>query len=204
MKTTRPTLVTLALVLAAASTATAKKNDPRIDLEFRPQQTVAGAVADVAGTMLDQPVALRFEDARREEDSSKIGTRTDDDDHLQDLTATNSVAEFVEQQLRESAAEWGIEFDPEESRVLHVKLLEVDILETNQAVGATYNATVRLAYSLERGSHELRSSTSAVGDATRYGKKFSNANCNEVLSDAMLEVFAAVFSDSTLQRVWSE
>jgi Uncharacterized lipoprotein len=204
VKTTRSTLVVLAVLLAAASAASAKKNKPRIDLEFRPQQTVAGAVPKVSGAMLDQPVALHFEDVRGQEDPAKIGTRTDDDDHLQALTATSSVAEFVDQHLRESATRWGIELDPGASRVLRVKVLEVSVLETNQAVGATYNATVRLEYSLERGGEVLRPPTSQMGDATRYGKKFSNTNCNEVLSDAMLEVFAAVFSDPTLQRAWSE
>lgn len=202
MKTTRSTLLALAVLLVTASTLSAKKNNPRIDLDYRPQQTVAGAVANVAGAMLDEPVALRFEDGRKPSDPAKLGTRTDDDDRLTDLIATSSIAEFVDQHLRESAAQWGIELDSDTSRVLHVTLLEVDILETNQAVGATYNATVRLEYSLERGGKTVRSSTTQVGDATRYGKKFSNANCNEVLSDAMLEAFAALFSDADLQRAW--
>jgi len=197
-----PLFVAVALVLAAP--APAKKNNPNVSLEFKPQQAVAAAVASVTGAMLDKPVRLEFVDKRRGDESMKIGTRTDDNDRRHELHATSDVPEFVEKYLVESAGDWGVEFDPEAAQTLVVELIDVDLLETNQAVGATYNATVRLAYSMSRAAGTASASGSIAGDATRYGKKFSNDNLNEVLSDAMLEAFADLFSDPALQRAWAE
>lgn len=204
MRSLVTSLVGVAVVFAIAHPATAKKNNPNISLEFIPQQAVAGAVANVQGAMLDKPVALRFKDGRRSDDPKVIGKRSDDDDRWHVLTATSDVVEFVEQNLVESAQRWGVDFDSESSLVLEMELLEFDLLETNQAVGATYNSKVRLAYSFRQGSGQPRVQSTAVGDATRYGKKFSNDNCNEVLSDALLEAVAELFSDPALQRAWGE
>ena len=42
----------------------------------------------------------------------------------------------------------------------------------------------------------------ADGDATRYGRKFSNDNVNEVLSDALLEALADLLNHGGLQNAW--
>jgi hypothetical protein len=196
VKLRRPTLTALAAVLVLSGPALAKKNNPNIDLEFLPQQSVDAAVADVSGQMLDRPVQIRFVDERKQEDPSKIGVRTDGDDRRHDLKATSDVGDFVEQHLVESAGDWGVRVETEADLQLEVRLLKVDLLETNQAVGATYNATVRIAFAM--GSM----SGSATGDATRWGKKFSSDNLNEVLSDAMLEAFAGMFSEPKLKEAW--
>jgi len=193
----------LSLALLIAIPASARKNNPNLSLEFIPQQTVAASVANISGAMLDRAVALSFIDDRQGESAARVGSRTDDDDNLYDLVATSDVAEFVETHFVENALSWGIDFDPSSSSTLEVRLLEVDIEETNQAVGATYNAKVRLSYSLKVGGEE-RMASAKWGDATRYGKKFSNANCNEVLSDAMLEAFVEMVNDAALQRAWGE
>ena len=197
-------LILVALLLGFSGVAAAKKNDPNINLEYRPQQSVAASVANPSGAMLERPVALSFEDAREQKDPSVIGTRTDDDDRLTELRATGDLPEFVRDSFSTLVKSWGIELDASQSTTLRVRLLEAKIVETNQAVGATYNAVVRLTYSLRQGSGEPLVSATAVGDASRYGKKFSNANCNEVLSDAMLEAFAKLVSDSELQRAWGK
>lgn len=202
MKPRMKALIVASLAVSLASAAVAKKNNPNIELDFVPQQTVAGAEANVAGAMLERAVAVRFVDARRGDDPSKIGMRTDDDDRRHDLHATSDVLEFVETHFVDSAYDWGVDVDDAAGLTLEVKLMGLEIVETNQAVGATYNATVRLAYSLSGGSEAHTGAQ--TGDATRYGKKFSNANANEVLSDALLEVYAAVLSDPALQRAWGE
>lgn len=192
------------VALALVNPAAAKKNNPNLSLDFRPQQSVAVVVPSLSGEMLDKTVALEFVDKRRGDEPMKIGMRGDDDDRRHELHATSDVGEFVQKHFVETANDWGIEFDSESELTLEVELIEVNLMETNQAVGATYNATVRLAYSLRQGSSEPRAAGSIPGDATRYGKKFSNENLNEVLSDAMLEAFADLFSDSALQRAWGE
>lgn len=197
-------LIGVAIAVALASPAAAKKNNPNISLEFVPQQAVAAAVANVAGAMLTRPVALSFEDDRGRDNDREIGWRTDDDDRRHVLTATSDVGAFVREHLVESAQRWGIDFDEAADLTLEIRLLQFQIVETNQAVGANYNAIVRLAYALRKGGAEPRTRSTIMGDATRYGKKFSNDNCNEVLSDALLEAAAEMFSDYALQRAWGE
>lgn len=196
-------LMAALVVLAAAAPAVARKNNPNIRLDFRPQQTVAGAEAEIFGAMLERPAALRLEDSRRQDDEALIGTRTNDKDRLFKLQAVGGdVMEYVEEVLRESAANWGVELVDRAPLALTVRLLVFKVLETNQVVGATYNAEVRLAYSLGDRGGQPRWSGSAEGDATRYGRKFSEANINEVLSDALLEAIANMLSDSALQDAW--
>ena len=197
-------LTGIVLTLALASAAAAKKNNPNISLEFIPQQAVGAAVANVSGAMLNRAVALHVADGRQVDGPEIIGIRTDDDDRRHTLTATSDVLEYVETTLIDRAERWGVDFDAGSNLSLHVEVLEVDLLETNQAVGATYNATVRLAYTFRKGGGAPEVEDSAFGDATRYGKKFSNDNVNEVLSDALLEAYAALFSDRSLQRAWGE
>ncbi len=203
MRTSKYLIVAVALFGFSGSLA-AKKNNPDITLEYRPQQSVAATVANVSGAMLERPVALRFEDDRQRDDPSVIGSRTDDDDRKIALRATSDLLEFVRDNFRSAARDWGVRFDSDAGLTLVVRVLETKITETNQAVGATYNAVVRLAYALESGSGEKLVSNTALGDASRYGKKFSNDNCNEVLSDAMLEAFANLVSDRELQRAWGK
>lgn len=194
-------LILLAWVVLAAP-AFARRNNPDIRLEYRPQQEVAVASADVTRDMLERPVELRVEDARRGDDPAEIGTRTDDDDRLHTLRSVGEVGEYVTQVLGDLAADWGLKAEDGADRVLDVALIRYKIVETNQAVGATFNAEARLSGELrERGGEVLWSGT-AAGDATRYGKKFSNENVNEVLSDALLEAFAELLSDGGLHDAW--
>lgn len=198
---TLSTLLILALLLTAAPASAARRNDPNVQLSFRPQEAVAPASATIPSHLRRQPVALRVVDGRPGDDPAAIGTRTDDDDRLVELRATVDVASFVEDVARRLARDWGLEVESETALSLAIELLTFEVVETNQAVGATFNATVHLEGSLRRGAEQLWSGT-ASGDATRYGKKFSNENCNEVLSDALKESLAELLSLSSLHRAW--
>lgn len=192
-------IVTLLLVTGAAH---AKKNNPNIELAFRPTQTVAAVEVDV-GPLLETPVRLGVEDARPGDDKSKLGTRTNDDDERFTLKAVGSVGDFVRESLLEQAAAWGLVIDGEAEPQLSIRISSIQITETNQAVGANYRAEVRLAWSFGTEESPEVASGSALGDATRWGKKFSTDNTNEVLSDALLEAFGAILDDSSLQSVWT-
>lgn len=198
--------VLAALLPAAAQAALARKNDPMIELRFSPQQTVAKAEVTIRGAMLDRPARLVLVDDRGDEDSAAIGTRTNDADEVFALEAVGegAVMSFVDEVTRDSIASWGVDVDEDAPLTLSVRLLKFDVLEKNQVVGATYNAEVRFAYSLLSASGESRLSSTAMGDATRYGRKFSNANINEVLSDALLEVIANMLNDTALQEAWGK
>lgn len=192
--------VTACLVFGTlAAPALAKKNDPNVHLDFRPQQAVAGAEVSISPDMLRRPVAVKIEDLRAGDDPADIGVRTDDDDRRHILRATNEVLPYVESVFDELLQEWGIKTEAGADLVLTISLAQLKILETNQAVGATYNAEVRLAAEITGGGDW---SGGASGDATRYGKKFSNANVNEVLSDALLEALANLLSEPGVHEAW--
>lgn len=193
-------VVVLFPVLAAA--AHAKKNNPDIYLDFKPQQAVAGVTAAARGAMLEHAVTIRLTDDRKVREPDNLGTRTDDDDRLHTLMAVNGVGTFVGETLGRIGSDWGLDVQDGAGLVLDTTLIEFEIVETNQAVGATYNASVRLAADLKSGGRSLWSG-SGLGDATRYGRKFSNENVNEVLSDALLEAFAQLIGEPALERAWS-
>jgi uncharacterized lipoprotein YajG len=186
----------LILIALVATPALAKPNNPDITLEFSP--TVAAG--DVASPMIPAgtAIAIEVQDVRRNTEPDYLGTRTDDDDANFTLRATNDVIAFVNQALRATAASWNVPVQDDAAHRLIVELDMFRVHESNQVVGASYESEVRLV-----GRMQLPDGTTAevikVGDATRYGKKFSNQNCNEVLSDALRESFASLLDDS---RLW--
>ena len=96
----------------------------------------------------------------------------------------------------------GVTVKDDGERVLTVRLRQFTVTETNQAVGATFGAEVRLAAELQNRSDGILWSGSSFGDATLDGKKFSNPNCNEVLSDALLEAWSSLLSHGGLHDAW--
>ncbi|MEE8522924.1 MAG: YajG family lipoprotein [Thermoanaerobaculia bacterium] len=193
--------IVFALLATLAVPAGAKKNNPDVQLVFLPQQAVAAAEADITPDQRRRPVQIRVADARAADDVAKIGSRTDDDDRYHTLRAVNDVGTFVGTVVDEVVEQWGIKTGDGADLVLEISLLEFMVEETNQAVGATYKANVRLDGELT-GDGEW--SGGSFGDASRYGKKFSNENLNEVLSDALLEALADLLSDRGLHRAWKE
>jgi hypothetical protein len=200
------TILWSALVLGLFLTSEAvqaKKNNPNIHLVYDPQQTVAEAYASIPGNVRQHPLSIHLVDGRALANPALIGSRTNDDDQLFDLKATNEVVPFVEEILLRNAREWGVRVEDDADLVLAAELLTFQVTERDKAVGSTFKAEVRVAGQLQnRAGHQLWSG-SAYGDATRYGKKLSNENCNEVLSDAMMEAFADLFSQPDLHHVWT-
>ena len=165
---------------------------------------MAEASAAPTSEMRGVPAALLITDDRGLDDKTVIGSRTDDDDRRSELKATNDLAGFVESALTKQARDWSFVIaDPAEAGVLLVgKITQFQIAETNQAVGATYSAEVTLDFELrDRAGKKLASGT-YFGDASRYGKKLSIGNANEVASDALAEAFAKALGDSTLRAAW--
>jgi hypothetical protein len=189
--------------LFATDTLCAKVNNPNFELVFDPQQAVGEAYASIPGSVRQYPLSIRLVEGRALDNLAVVGSRTDDDDRLFDLKATNEVVPFVEKILVRNAQEWGIRVAGDADLVLTAELLTFKVTERDKAVGATFKAEVRLAAQLQNRAGTQLWAGSAFGDATRYGKKLSNQNCNEVLSDAMLESFADLFSNSGLHRAWT-
>lgn len=191
----------LAGAVAAAAPAVAKKNVTTFELEFTPQQSVAAAEVTLHPAMQEHAVRVRVADGRPG-DHAVIGSRTDDDDRRFDLTATNDVGEYVAKATRTQLRSWDVAVADDAALVLDGKLMTFKVVETNQAVGATYNGTVQVSFELKSRAGKVLWSGSDTGDATRYGKKFSNQNCNEVLSDALIEALSNLLSDSDLHDAW--
>jgi uncharacterized lipoprotein YajG len=199
-------LPSVALILAVAlapAAAEAKRNDPNIQLTYVPTTAVAEASAVPTSEIREAPAAIEVEDDRAV-DEAVIGTRTDDDDRRIELRATNDVGEFVEASLIQQARQWSyVVAEPGEAEVvLAIKLTQFMVEETNQAVGATYEARCTLEVELRRAGAKEWSGV-FNGDATRYGKKFNAENANEVLSDALAEAFANALNDSGLRSAWT-
>ena len=165
----RLTLISLALALLAAP-ALAKRNEPNVYLTFRPQQSVAAVTVNVSDAMRKRPVEIRLKDSRPGNDAAAIGTRTDDEDRKFTLRAVNEVIPFVKQVLADTSRQWGLHDDDGADLVLDASLQVYEALETNQAVGATFNAQVRLAAELKDRAGKVLWSGSAPGDATRSAR----------------------------------
>lgn len=203
MHTSKTLLPLLALALLAPAAAEAKKNDPNIPLSYTPTTSVAEASAVPTSAMREVAVAIEVEDDRAV-DEPVIGTRTNDDDQRVELRATGDVTDFVQASLIRQAQEWTFKTaeGDEADAVLAVRLTQFAVEETNQAVGATYEARVTLELALRRGGEEKWSEV-VSGDATRYGKKFSAENANEVLSDALAEALSLGLNHSGLRKAWA-
>jgi len=194
--------IAVAGAVAVAAPVLAKKNVTRLELEFTPQQSVATAEVTLNPAMQERAVSVRVADGRPG-DREVIGSRTDDDDRRFDLTAGNDVAEFVAASTRQQLRTWDVAVGDDADLVLDGKVMSFKVVESNQAVGATYNGSVQVSFELKNSSGTVLWSGTGSGDATRYGKKFSSDNANEVLSDSLIEALANLLSNSDLHAAWS-
>jgi hypothetical protein len=76
------------------------------------------------------------------------------------------------------------------------------VIESNKALGSTYNAEAQFTFQLHDRKGGLLWEGTGAGDATRYGKARSEDNVNEVFSDATQEAFANALADTKLQEAW--
>lgn len=196
-------LVALAFLLATAPLLAAT-NNPNVRLEYKPQQAVAPTHFYLRAEIFDHPIRLEVSDRRPQTDRTEIGWRTNDADERFGLHATNDVEEFVSGVLVQVARDHGIGLSDEAPKTLSIKLTRFRVEETNQAVGATYVANVSLTGELKSDSGDKLWEGVATGDATRWGRKFNNDNCDEVLSDALLEAYANLLSEDELQAAWTK
>jgi hypothetical protein len=204
MRLVKLSVSSLALALLVPALAAAKKPSPNVALTYAPTTAVAEASATPSSEMRAVAVALLVSDGRGLADPAVIGNRSDDDDRRSEVRASNDVVAFVESALAKQARDWGFVLAaPEAAGVLLVgKIVQFRIEETNQAVGASYSSEVTLEFELRDRAGKSLASGSYFGDASRYGKKFSAENTNEVLSDALAEALAKGLGDPSLRAAW--
>jgi hypothetical protein len=191
-----------AAFLLAAAPAVARKNVTAIDLRFSPSTALESARPALAGSLLEHPVDLRVVDGRTAAAAGTIGTRTDGAGGVFELTTPSDVAGFAEIAVHEAARAWGLPVRVGAGSRLAGRILELRIAETNRAMGAAFEASVRMGFELRDPRGDLAWSGTTGATATRRGRKFSGANCNEVLSDAVVEAFAALLASPELQAAW--
>ncbi len=201
----RPSLAaTLALAtLLSLGTAAAKELGPfNVKLRYAPQESVGTNTPTLMAGISDRPIQVEMAEGRTVADLAVIGESTDDDDRVWPVRATNDPIEWSKEVLAKNAGDWGIRVDAGAPLVLAGKLTRFRVVESNKAVGSTYNAEAQFTFQLrDRRGATLWEGTGA-GDATRYGRDRSEDNVNEVLSDATQEALAAALADTKLQEAW--
>lgn len=189
-------------LLAAAGAQAADTGIFTISLRYMPQESVATSNALLLPGMSDRPVNLSIAEGRAGNDPAVIGDSTDDDDRVWPVRASNDVIGWANEVLKKNAADWGIKTAPDAPLTLTGKLTRFRVVESNKAVGSTYNGEAQMTFTLQDAQGRTLWQGAASGDATRYGKSRSQENTNEVLSDAIKEAYANLFNDAGLQNAW--
>ena len=189
-------------LLAAAGAQAADKGIFTISLRYMPQESVATSNALLLPGMSERPANLSIAEGRAGNDPAVIGDSTDDDDRVWPVRASNDVIAWANEVLKKNAADWGIKTAADAPLTLAGKLTRLRVVESNKAVGSTYNAETQVAFTLQDAQGRTLWEGAASGDATRYGKSRSQENTNEVLSDAIKEAYANLFNDAGLQNAW--
>lgn len=198
----RTSVLALALSLLAGGAAARDLGPFKVKLRYTPQESVGSSTPTLSMGISDHPIRVSITDDRTTTDPVIIGESSDDDDRVWPVHATNDVIAWSNEVLEKNAADWGARLSPNAPLSLDGRLLRFHLIETNQAVGSTYNAEVRVAFRLKDAQGQTLWEGAAAGDATRYGRKRSGGNASEVLSDAIKEAYAIVFADTALQNAW--
>jgi hypothetical protein len=190
-------------VLALAGAAVAQERGSfDIVLRFVPQENVDVSMPTLPPGVRERPLKLVYEDARPVSDKVVVGDSSDDRDVISPIRAANDVATFGEQVLRRNADQWAIRLAPDADLTLAVRLTRFFVSERKRPIGSTYTAEAQVAFTLADARGRPLWEGAAAGDAARYGRSRSADNCNEVLSNAIKEAYADLFSNVGLQGAW--
>lgn len=198
----RTAIVVLATWIAGGPSIADSGNERRLTLRFVPQETTGSSSPTLPEGATSRSVSLAFDDARPPSEISVVGEGENDDDEVFPWRATSSVRDFAAEVFLRTAREWGVSFDKGAGLVLSVRLKRFFVSETDQPVGSSYLAEVRVAYELEEAGGNILTSGVASGSARRYGRSRNADNCNEVLSDAMKRAYANLLDQPRLQAAW--
>jgi len=192
----------LLLFAAVAVEARAPKGPFVISLRYTPQESVGDSNVLLAPGLSDKPIHLTIVDGRAAADPAVLGESSNDDDSVSPARAGNDPIAWAGEVLRKNAADWGIKTADDAPLTLAGKLTRLRLVESNKAVGSTYNAEVQVSFTLTDAKGRPLWEGAASGDATRYGRSRSEDNANEVLSDAIKEAYANLFNTPALQDAW--
>jgi len=191
------------LLLLGATGAQAKDSSPfTVSLKYTPQESVGAASVLLAPGLSDRPVVLTLADGRSGSDPAVIGENANDD-QVSPMRASNDPLAWANDVLKRNAADWGIKTADKAPLTLAGKLVRLRALESKKAVGSTYTAEVQVSFTLKDARGGTLWEGVAAGDSTRYGRKHSEENISEILSDATKQAFANLFNNAGLQDAWA-
>ncbi len=191
------------LLLLASAGAQAKDSGPfTVNLKYTPQESVGASSVMLAPGLSDKPVVLSLADGRSGADPAVIGDSANDDQVAPMRSSSDPVA-WANDVLRKNAADWGVKTADKAPLTLAGKLVRLRALESRKAVGSTYTAEVQVSFALKDARGATLWEGAIAGDATRYGRKLSEENVNEVLSDAAKQAYANLFNNTGLQDAWA-
>jgi hypothetical protein len=190
------------LLLSGIAGAKGSKGDFVIALHYTAPESEESDVSLASG-LSGKPLKLSITDGRAASDAAVIGESSDDDDKVWPVRTSNDLASWADEAFQKSAAEWGVKTSDNAPLSLSGKLTKLQLVESNKAVGSTYRVELEVAFSLTDANGRTLWSGSIPGDTTRYGKKRSAENANEVLRDALREAYTDLFNDSGLQAAWA-
>jgi hypothetical protein len=119
------------------------------------------------------------------------------------VRTSNDLASWADEVLQKSAAEWGVKTADDAPLTLSGELTKLQLVESNKAVGSTYRVELEVSFSLKDAKGRILWSGTVPGDTTRYGKKRSAENANEVMRDALREAYTDLFNTPELQAAWA-
>lgn len=175
-----------AVLLLAPAAVAHPETALTLALEYIPPDLDDDEVIDVTG--LDT-YAIRVEppiDLRREPD--RIGVNVEDEDPVNVYSST-PVAYFVEDAIRATLLELGLDFGDSEDLTLVTRIQELYVVESH-----VYRGSVRLKLSVYQGERELWSGL-ALGSDTVWGRSLNAENYVEVLSESLHDALEEAFTD---------
>ncbi len=202
MKSNSWKIVLACWLLLCAAGAQAKDSSPfTVALKYSPQESVGSSSVLLAPGLGDRPVKLSLADGRPGSDPAVIGENANDD-QATPIRASNDPIAWANDVLKKNATDWGIKTADSAPLILAGKLTRLRVLESRKAVGSTYTAEVQVSFALKDAKGGTLWEGVAAGDATRYGRKHSEENVGEVLSDATKQAYANIFNTAGLQEAW--
>jgi hypothetical protein len=194
MKTKARLLIAAAVFLAYPGIAVAEK---RISLRFTPKENVTASTPTLEGADPSRPIeVLPLKDVRALPDLAMVGENRERRTP-RPVLATSSVAEFATAALRQCLSGWGVRV---EQGGLRLKGEITNLLVTEEQA---YSTQVSIRFQLEDASGSLLWEGVVSGDASQWGRSYSEENYREQISDALKRTYARLLSTAAFQRAWA-
>lgn len=199
------TLVLLLLtgLLGFRSASASREEKHTLTLRFIPQAATGSDSPTLPAGIATHPLRVTFVDGRPPAEAASVGTGTDDDDQTFPWTTSSPVLAHARAVFDRTVIGWGVGLEEGAELSLEIRLTRFFVTEKDQAVGSSYTGEVNASYILKDSTGSVLADGSASGDARRYGRKRSEENCNEVLSDALKEAYANLLNLPGLHDAWT-